>query len=477
MQKTQRQAKYWSLTSTLSLFAVGLFLALISFIHVITGPDYLWHPGREAELIATYEAYQDTGTLLIKETGSGSYGAQAPSEGEYSSGAWDDDPGMYIFSALLGDITQSASPYPGLRAAQALLVALPMIWLPFAVARVFRKPIAGYALVVLPLMMFVLNGTILTGTMYGLSDSIATLPVYAMYGIGASLTFFSLSLLLLLSTYSFKLPGLLIITVAFGFLAGAGNLTRSLSGVGIALAVGLIWWLNITWRPKTIISLAGPLLALLIAVGLTTTTMNVLNIERARATGQDMNELPDSHGTWHPLYLGLSYPEPITGEPSALGITWADEYGWEVAREVNPSVVIAGEEYDFIMRDAFWDAVSKQPLDALSTYFQKLLYVITSFGLMIVFIIIGFWAGLRRKGIHRKSLLIGGLIAAPTFLISLVPPVLVMPMLYYFSDIAASLGLLVTLSLGSIAWAASIFVKKRKANSAHHEKTEAGAAK
>jgi len=43
-------------------------------------------------------------------------------------------------------------------------------------------------------------------------------------------------------------------------------------------------------------------------------------------------------------------------------------------------------------------------------------------------------------------------IAAPVFFYGFVPTVLVMPMLYYYADLAASLGLLVAVALGALTW-------------------------
>lgn len=449
----QKANKYWPTATSWLLLATGTILAITSFIAVFNMPDLLWHPARDAELVATYDAYQKTGTLLVKQSGTGSNYTQAPSTSEYSSAAWDDDPGIYILASVLGKITKSSSPYAGLRAAEAVLVALPLIWLPLAVARVFRRARAGYALFLLPpILWLVNNGTILLGTEYGLSDSVSTLRVYALYGMGASLTFLSLSLLLLATTYRFKTRTLLLLTLGFGVLAALGNLTRSLSGVGIALAVGIIWWLNSSLKSKYLFAITGSVAALMIAVGLTTATMTYLNEQRAIATKQDLAELPDSHGTWHPLYLGLSFPEPITGVASELGIPWSDEFGWDKAREINPNVVIAGEEYDLIIKEVFWDTFTAHPVEALRTYIGKFLFVLKHFGAMFIFIGLGIGLSLTRQGNRRHALIAGSCIALPTLLIGFIPPVLVMPLLYYFSDLSAALGLLLALSLGSLCW-------------------------
>lgn len=455
MQKQQQKNRntLWPKATSLSLVLTGLFLAGISFFSVLAMPDLPWHPARDAELTATFNAYKQTGTLLIKDSGSGSHYVDAASSGPYSVAALDDDPAVYVVASLFGNITGSDSPYPGLKIAQGLLISVPLLWLPTAVARVFRRARAGYALLAIPPILWLVNGgTILLGTQYGLSDSISIVRVYALYGIGASLTFFSLSLLLLASTYRLKLSSLIAFSVGFGVLAGLGNLTRSLSGFGVALAVGVLWWINTKHKFKILKVISGALIAITVALGFGASSLAFLNTERAKATGQQVSELPTVHSTWHPLYLGLSYPQPITGEPSELGIIWSDEFGWNVARAVNPNVLIAGEEYDEILRDAFIGAIEKQPHEAAKTYVGKFLYVIKHFGAMIFAILLGIGLGLSRPGAHRKPLVLATLLTLPVLAIGFAPPVLVMPMLYYFSDLSAGLGLLLTLSIGSIVW-------------------------
>ena len=189
------RAPRWPRETSLMLLLVGFALFAASFWTVLSMPDLVWHPARDAELRVTYQTYRDTGALLIKPTGAGSNYTQAPAPGPLSPAAWDDDPGSYVIASLLSHVTDSASPYPGLRFAQAVLVSLPFLWLPIAVARVFRRARAGYALVLLPPLMWVMNGTILTGTENGLSDNVSTLTrVCALYGLAASMVFLSLSL-------------------------------------------------------------------------------------------------------------------------------------------------------------------------------------------------------------------------------------------------------------------------------------------
>lgn len=450
--KTPSTNRLWPRSTSIILVLVGVVLALTSFVTVMKMQDIAWHSQRTLELDAIYGAYQETGTLLIKATGSGSNSTQIYSPGEYASGAWDDDPGSYVIASLMSHVTGSDSALPGLTLAQALLVALPLLWLPTAVARLFKRPRAGYAVILLPLVMWLVNkGTLLAGTEYGLSTPSSPAPVYALYGIAASMAFFSLSLLVLACTYRFRTWALVLVSLGFVVLATAGNLSRSLSGMGIALGVGVLWWLHLSGRFKWPKVIGAALVAVVLTSGLQTGTMSLVNSARSVATGQSMSELPTSHGPWHSLYLGLSYPQPMTGEPSPLGIIWSDEFGWNKAKEVNPDVAVASVEYDLILKDYFLDEVKAHPLTVAKIYVAKMIYVIKDFAAMLLLAVVGLVLAFSRRSTPRKAVGAAVAVTVPTMLIGLSPAVLVMPMLYYYSELIAGLSMLVAISIGALA--------------------------
>jgi hypothetical protein len=449
--------RLWPRSTSILLIVVGVILSMVSLAVVYAMGPLPWHGARDAELRATFSTYMETGVLLIKPTGSGSYGVQAPTPGPLAAAAWDDDPGAYIVASLLGPVTErlvgTASPYPGLMLVEGLLVSLPLLWLPTAVARVFRSPRAGYALIALPPVLWLCNhGAVLLGTEYGLSDEVSTLRVYALYGIAASLAFLSLSLILLFSTFKLRLGALVGATLLIGTLAGFGNLFRSLSGFGVALCVGVLWWLNSSkkWRWPSAVLATGA--AVVLAVLVQNGVMAAINTTRVEATGQTIQELPDAHAVWHSMYMGLSYPQPLNGTPSAFGVTWSDEYGWAKAREVDPDVVVASEHYDEILKDLYWQEVSADPWGAVKLYVKKFFFVTWHFAAMLAVIIAGFVVALIKRGPHRKAVIVGLLIGLPTLALGLVPPVLVMPMLYYYSELAAVLGVFLAIAMGALVW-------------------------
>ncbi|MHA6667356.1 glycosyltransferase [Homoserinimonas sp. A447] len=353
----------------------------------------------------------------------------------------------------MGHVTKSASPYPGLELAQALLVALPLLWLPTAVARLFKRARAGIALLLVPPIVWLLNhGTVLLGTEYGLADSVSTLRVYALYGIAASLAFLSLSLIVLLSTYRLRTRVLIAATLLIGVIAGVGNLTRSLSGMGVALAVGVLWWIHVNGRWRWAAAAAASILTIVVALAVQSGVMGLVNAARVEATGQSVEQVPDGHTVWHSLYLGLSYPQPLTGVESRFDVTWSDEFGWEKAREVDPDVLVASEEYDAILQDLYLEEVFADPIGALKLYVLKGIFLIKHFGAMTALIVAGFALTFIRHPHLRRPLGIVVAISLPTLVLGVVPPVLVMPMLYYYSELSAALGLLAAVALGALTW-------------------------
>lgn len=401
----------WPRSTSLFLLLVGVVLAAASFIAVVSMPELPWHADRDAELRSTYDAYRDTGTLLIKETGSGSSHTQLPQVGPWSAAAWDDDPGTYVIAALMSHVTGAGSPYPGLALAQALLIAVPLLWLPTAVARIFRRARAGYAMLLLPLLMWIINnGTVLVGTEYGLSDGIAALRVYALYGIPASMAFLSLTLLLLFSTYRLKLPALVGVSVLIGVLAGLGNLARSLSGMGIALAVAVLWWLNSTRRWRWANALAAGVLGVMLAFGVQAGVTGAIDSGRAAVVGESLEALPT----------------------------------------LDADVMIAIEDQDRVV--AASDVASSSPSDAVEVPLERALFAIKHFGAMIVFIVVGFLMALTRRSHQRRPLWAALALALPTLALGFAPPVLVLPYLYQYTELAAALGMLTAVALGALVW-------------------------
>lgn len=444
----------WPPATQRLLLATGALLALGTVWAVLTMPDLPYHPARDLELRATYDTYVQTGVPLVKQNGTGSWYGELPGEG-LTKAAGDDDPGSYLVASWMSHLTGSDSPYPGLRWAMAILCALPMLILPLTVARIYGRARAGMAMLALPVLTWLTNGTLLVGTEYGLSDKVAVTSVYALYGLPASLIFLSLVLVAYAVTRRPGVRAAIAWTIVLVLLATFGNLLRSLSGAGIAMAAGVVWWVAWRGRLRWAVACAAAGVSVAAAFWLPGVVMDRIDAQRDPVVLAETSKLLDAHGTWHPLYLGLSYPQPITGEPSRFGIEWSDEFGWVKAREVDPDVVVSSAEYDAIIKDLFLDEVRSAPLATLNLYLAKTLYTAKHFAGMIVVILAAIVVVWRRAGPHRERLRQVSAAAVPILLLGLVPPVLVMPMLYYYTELVAALAFLTALALGGLVWAIS----------------------
>lgn len=446
--------KLWPRSTSLFLLLVGLILSVVSFVVVLNMPELRWEPHRDLELRATYDSYRDTGILLVKEEGAGSPSTQSRApEGELVAAAWDDDPGAYVMASLISRLTGTESPYPGLSVLTALLVAIPLLWLPTAVARIFRRARAGYALILLPPAMWLLNqGTVLIGTQYGLADSVSQLRVHAFYGIASSLVFLSLSLVLYLSTFRLGWRALVFATGGIAILAGLAEFSKSFAGLGVAASVAVLWWLNSSDRWRWARALAAAVCALALTVGIQTSLMASIDAVRDGVVAAESADLPAFHGGWQQVYVGLSYPEPVTGQPSPFDVDYSAGFAQDQGAAVDPDALVGSVEYDAIMRDLYLEAIGSDPLGATGLYLSKALFVIKQFGAMIAFIVVAFTIALTRRAPQRRLLGASIAIAGPTLIVGLLSPVLVMTDLYHYTEFTAGLGLLVAVSLGALVW-------------------------
>ena len=440
IQMSKRQNFLVWLSATLS--------GLISAIYVLSLKDLIWHPARDEELNATFQAFSETGILLVKHAGSGSYGAQASATSEYVLAGWDDDPGSFILASLLGQLTHSESPYPGLRLFLAFIAFMAGFFLPLLMVKLFQNPIAGYASLSIPFLSQIMTGSPLIGSQYGKSDAISTLPTYALYGIAGELVFLGLLGIVWLGTCKISAKYLALWTVVGIAFAGVCNLFRSNSGLGIAVGLGVLWAFTLLSKKGLIISLLIAVIAVVGSTAFQKAAMLPINAPRATLTGQSLSELPDSHNTWHALYLGLSWPQPISGKDSEFSITWSDEFGWAKAKQIDPKVVIASSQYDSIMKKLYVEQISSHPLSALELYVEKVLFTMLQYSIEILLIAAGIFSILlTRSQNHIASIRKSLLLILPTVLWGLIPAVMVMPMIYFFNELQAGIGL-----MASIAW-------------------------
>ncbi len=163
----------WPRSTTILLLLTGLVLAVMTFVTVLLMPSLPWHGARDLELNATYQAYRETGVLLIKPTG------PAPGTRKRPRTAPTRRPPGTTTPA------RTSSPAPLARDGLAVAVRRPQGshggsgGAPSPGAATRRRPAvparrAGYVLLAMPALLWLVNhGTVLLGTEYGLSNAAA----------------------------------------------------------------------------------------------------------------------------------------------------------------------------------------------------------------------------------------------------------------------------------------------------------------
>lgn len=428
--------KIWPRSTRTLLLLVGTILALASFTAVMLMPTLPWPPAQDTELRAMYSAYRSTGWLMIKEA----------AEGGFVAAAWNDAPGSYVTAAIMSHVTASDSPYPGLKLAQAFLVALPLTWLPLATARIFRRARAGYALILAPALMWLVNGgTVLLGTQLGLLDPITDARVSTSTGLTGSIVFAALAVVLLFTTFRLSRRQLVILVGGVTVLSAIGNLFGVLAGVGIAVAAAALWWKSRPGRHRALRALTAAVIALLLAFATQWAADAALDAQRAGAIGASDTAAPVAARPWDSLLAEITSPSDGTPDlgpaPESNGLVGVDA-------QATPGT----PAYRDSVRDAYFATLAEQPGAVAHIYATNAASTIKNFGAMIIFAIVGVAVALTRRAQQRRPLTGALLVATPTLLLGLLPPMLAGSALDNTAQLSAALGLLCVVALGALIW-------------------------
>lgn len=341
-------------------------------------------------------------------------------------------PGLELLLAAFGG-ADSAGAWRAVTVVLALTIALPSIWMPLAIARIFRRARAGYVYLFLPLLLWLINdGTILIGTEFGLHDDFIGARVPVSLGLVAATTFLGLSVALLLSTRPLTASGLAGGVVLLLALACIAALFGWMGGVAVGATVAVVWWHHLSARPRHL--LPGLLVALVVSVA--AFGVNQLASQSTASLGAQA-PIADESSVWHDLYTGLAYPLLPGATSSVAGVGPAD-------------IVDASPEAD-------WHAEYRASYEedgggVVAVYFQKVLEVIKHYGAMIVVILVGFGLALTRRAGQRRSLFTAFLIAVPALVLGTAYAVATVPSPFHLSIVSAGLGYLVAVAAGALAW-------------------------
>ena len=443
---------------TILLLVAGGAVFLWMFWSAMSQPNPDFHPWRDAELKDTYATYIATGVPLIKLAGTGSPATDIDTGTGFSPSVWDDDPGIYLAASYIGAAISADDPYEGVRLAQAFTAALPWLLIPLLVARLFDSVVVGLAMIPAPLVMrlLVADGGALVGTDYG-RPVVGGIPVYALYGAAGSLVFLGLIVALFAATFAARRSVLWTSAISLGVIAGVAGLTRSLSGFPV-IAAGLI--IIFPMRLPRLHRLAAGCTLIVLALLLPVAIMANVNAERSDALGISASGLPTAHPVWHTTYLGLGYIgyQDDYATENACDVRFSDQFAYDRAREIDPSVQNHLGEYESIIRSLYFDAVVSNPMCALRGYALKLRDVYVQQGPLLIFVL-AVWAIGFKEGSRRRALTIGAGVALPAILIGTIPPVVVMPFRFFFVEHTAGLSLAFVVAAG---WIVAFIAARRR---------------
>lgn len=326
-----------------------------------------------------------------------------------------DDPGFYVYDAYVSHLAGQNDPRVVLRDGYIALFALLIALSPLA----FFALTGSLASAVIAPLLIDLQMRFLDNTdIYWISGWVLVLLLPGVF-----------------ATYRLAWTRRSVVALtAISVIASWATSIRLDSGLPVAIAAVIIALLRQPGRVKKL-----AVAALLVAAYLSVYPLAFQPIFHARdvaakkynATpqtppGVSLSDVyPDTHLTWHNMYIGLGYL------PNKFGIRWADIVGLEHAERFDPHVVFLSKRYDLDERHLFFQVLRKDPGLVARNIETKTRFEVgqamSRFGWAFLFlpIIFGFGRSRRREFALYLALMV------PALVITLAPPVLTVPILFY----------------------------------------------
>lgn len=353
------------------------------------------------------------------------YDDKRPLDGCYPAGTTDDQ-GIYLYLPLFAEATGIETPEFAMK---WLYISL------FAVLVLFA-----------PLIFYALFGSLLAGLFAG-AALVFHFDVFAntdIYWISAWCYLLAVPLLLLVyKSWSGRMSLLALAgVVAIGSFATS---VRIHAGLPILLGALLI----VIYRRRSLVGLAASAAVLVLAYLSFGFVLDGAREYRDRFVGDPSlsEKYPTRHPFWHNAYIGLGYL------PNRYGIEWSDTVAADLVKRKNPDAAYLSPEYERTLRDEYFRIAREDPGLVVRNLVTKLGLAFEAardrFGIVLFLAPLAMFFGRTRREWRRYLL-----IAAPTLLISLPPPVLTVPLPQYH---VAWLGAWATFWLLLTCWAISVF--------------------
>jgi hypothetical protein len=445
----------------LRVFGFIAVLCVLTLTVTDVQPFGIWQDARRQELEQLIER-ASRHEWMVKASGSGAADVRSPSLNGIERAAWNDDQGVYLFSSLAAFVTsknlQSDSVlYAGFYSSYLSSFFFLAFFLKRVLQRSFLAMFTSIAIFVISynyifrqLPMTVLGRNIRGGG--ARTEGLGIGDIFYAFQGSVSLLTICISLLVIshLKTLSKKkqCSGISLIAA----LLGISELFRSGSFLSVGLVVLVVLFGTYGFTRKSygilgIVTIATFIFKrMVIEVSLIATQITSGISPSASRTG---------HGTYHNLYLGLSYTRSrlslINGSPGNFGIEWNDNYLYRLAHISDPNMVFYSPQYEAMVRNLFWDMVSRHPSEVFASIFWR--FIETVLMLKIEFCVFGVvaiaLAVLSRFGIMQirelqPQLWLLGLLGG------MLGPVLTMPLYNYFGFVYVITGLYLLLGLISL---------------------------
>jgi hypothetical protein len=364
-------------TAVLLLYGllIAIFGALLLWSDLPDSDEWPMQSGRVARLDLGRQAL-DAGAPpgIVKN--------QDPGGKEFvlAGGAAGDDPGLFIYVPVINEALDTSDPRTGVKLLLIALVCLALLYYPLVFHRLTGSFLAALLSPVLllalirPMHLGIDLYWILAWAILALVPPLALVPDIR------------------------SIRGALALLVPLMLAASFASSIRSHAGLIPLLFALILIVMRADW---SLVRRGGVAAAAVVAyLAVSPLLIGAVTSNAVSWAGDRVDESGNNrHVFWHSAYLGLGYL------PNEERIYWYDTLAQVRAHEIEPEVEDFGPEYERIMRDLYFDAVSEDPNHLISSTVSKVRIQIFDLPrreliaaiLLVPLLAVSAWGGLMRR--------------------------------------------------------------------------------
>ena len=217
-------------------------------------------------------------------------------------------------------------------------------------------------------------------------------------------------------------------------------LAAVVSAAGLAIAIGLMIR-PLRWRYRLAIALTAAFCYVIAASAL----VESARLYRDLSVGESFaSRYQPSHIFWHGAYIGLGFM------PNQYGLAWDDAVAITAAARVDPQAELGTPRYEDVVRGLYFEILRNDPGFAIRGYLLKigasLNDAVERYWSVLLLLPLASTIGARRTRLARHALLV-----LPAFAVTLIPPVITIPLPEYESGWFGAWGLAMMLGIAAVA--------------------------